>query len=1094
MDVKKYWKGFEELNNTPEFRKHKRDEFREDLPVLTELQQLTTHQTANRRDFLKVLGFSVTAAAVAASCEIPVRKAIPYVVKPEEIVPGIANYYASSFVNGSDYCSILVKTREGRPIKIEGNPLSGITQGGTSARAQASVISLYDGARLRYPKKGGQKTTWQTIDAEIESKLAAVSGDIVLLSSSVLSPSTRQLIRDCQTRFPNLKHVSYEAASNAGMLYANEKSFGKKVIPSYAFDKSEVIVSIGADFLGTWISPVEFTKQYTKTRKLSKDNPKLSKHWQFEGYMSLTGSNADRRYSVKPSEEALVALALYNELAALNGQAAAATATIADAKVAQAVKQAAMELNNAKGKSLVVAGSNNSNVQSIVNAINDLLGNYGTTIDFSRPYNAHNGDDKAMNDLVAAMNAGSVGAVIIHGVNPAYSYPKAQEFVSGLKKVGLSISFNDREDETAEHVQYLCPDSHYLESWNDAEPKKGYYSLGQPAISPLFDTRQAQDSLLKWSGNAASYYDYIRAYWQSAVFAKQNKFSSFQAFWDAALHDGVFETDNPAKTSGTAIGSAMNNGAMRDNSLSAVRIGAVADAAASGVSGGNHDVASAGAAVLASAGKASGIELRLYENVMIGDGSYANNPYLQESPEPISKVCWDNFVAVSKKYADEQGWKEKDIIKVSANGYSVELPLVFQPGQLHGTASIAIGYGRTKAGHELCNRGANAYPFAAFNGQTFDYLTSGVTLEKVGSDYRLARTQTHHTIDDSRPIIREADLTAWVADKYAGNHVSKHQKDHYDEHYFTLYGDHPQHGPHQDRYEKGHHWALNVDMNLCIGCGACVPACHIENNVPIVGQNEVVRVHEMHWMRIDRYYSGDPENPNVNYMPMMCQHCDSAPCENVCPVAATNHSSEGINQMAYNRCIGTRYCANNCPYKVRRFNWFDYQGADAFGKDTVFDNDEHWVMLDDLSRMVLNPDVTVRSRGVMEKCSFCVQRIQESKLTAKKENRQLRDGDVKAACQQACPADAITFGDRNNKETAVAKIIQEERNYYLLEELHIVPSVSYLTRVSNREIAQVGHVHHEPAQQKHAEPQHKEGEGSGHEGHDHNHQEGGHGG
>lgn len=1077
----KHWKGFEELYNEPEFLKHKRDEFREDLPILADIKQLATEQPASRRDFLKVLGFSLSAAAVAASCEIPVRKAIPYVVKPEEIVPGIANYYASTFVNGSDVCSVLVKTREGRPIKIEGNTLSGLTNGGTSARAQASVISLYDGARLRSPKKSGQKTSWAIVDAEIVQKLATTQGDIVILTPSLISPTTKQAIRDFQARYPRARQVSYEPISTAGMLYANEKSFGRKSLPSYNFDKADVIVSIGADFLGTWISPVEFAGQYAKNRKISKENPRLSKHWQFESYMSIAGSKADKRFSVRPSEEGAVVAALYAELSG-------SSASLKDAEVAKAVKQAALELKAAQGKALVISGSNDTNVQTIVNAINGLLGSYGTTIDFSRPYNVHIGDDKAMNDLVTAMNSGSVGALIVYGANPAYNYCKADQFIAGLKKVPLTVSFNDREDETSENITYLCPDSHYLESWNDAEPKKGYLSLGQPTISPLFDTRQAQESLLRWAGNNAAYYDYLRAYWQQNIYSRQSQFKSFQAFWDAALHDGIFEFDAPGKTTGAKIGNAMNNGAVKDSLLNAVRIAAPAGLIdASTITSGSYDTAGAIAAISAAAAKVgSGIEIKLYENAMIGDGSYANNPYLQETPEPISKVCWDNFVAVSKKYADEQGWKEKDIIKVSANGYSIELPLIFQPGQLYGTASIALGYGRTKAGTEKCNVGKNAYPFVGFNGATFDYALAGATLEKVGSDYSLARTQTHHTIDDARPIIRTAALPDYIADNYAGNAETKHFKDN-PETFFTLYGPDPLHGPHADRYTRGHHWALNVDLNLCIGCGACVPACHIENNVPIVGQHDVVRVHEMHWMRIDRYYFGDPENPTVTYMPMMCQHCDSAPCENVCPVAATNHSSEGINQMIYNRCIGTRYCANNCPYKVRRFNWFDYQGADSFYAGTIFNNDE-WVQADDLTRMVLNPDVTVRSRGVMEKCSFCVQRIQEGKLNAKKAGRKLEDGEIKSACQQACPTHAITFGDRNNEETAVAQIIQDERNYYLLEELHVAPSVSYLTQIRNVEADPKAKKHHgSGGHEEHKTEPAKEGEGHSTDG-------GGHGG
>lgn len=1046
MQHKKYWKGFEELNEDAKFLQNKRNEFPEELPLLQELGNVVNENTASRRDFLKVLGFSVTAAAVAASCEIPVKRIIPYAVKPEDVTPSIASYYASTFLNGNDYCSVLVKTREGRPIKIEGNTLSAITRGGTSARAQASVVSLYDGSRSTTPRKGGERTDWQTVDTEVSRQLAATSGAIVLLTGTVASPSTLQVFNDFKAKYPTTRHVTFDAVSYNGITSANEQMFGKKAIPSYDFSKAQVIVGIGADFLGTWVSPVEFTKQYVKNRKVSKEQPAMSKHWQFESLMTITGGKADKRFTVSPTEEGAVAVALYNELGG------GGPAVNLDAKVTAALKQAAMELAANRGKSLVVSGSNDANVQMVVNAINNLLGNYGSTIDMGQSYNLYQGDDKAMAALVDDMNSGRVGAIIVYGVNPAYNYREAEKFVSGLKKVPLSISFSDRLDETAQHCTLLCPDNHYLESWGDAEVKSGYYNLQQPTIASLFDTRQAQESLLRWSGNQASYYDYIRAYWQQNIFAKQSLLSNFDAFWDKTLHDGVFEVNNPGKTAVGVIGGMYANSAIQRNNA----------AESAGTSGGNAvsaqgNVAAAAQAVAQAASGASGLKLVVYENVVMGDGRYANNPFLQETPEPISKVCWSNYAAVAKSLADEKGWKEYDLLEVKAGNYSVKLPLVFQPGQKADTISVALGYGRTKAGAEQCNVGQNAFPFVGFNGNQFTYIvTNGVSVEKVGGTVEMARTQTHHTIDDTgvgnnkRPLIRETELVTYEKNPWAGNELTKKLKDHPDEYFFTLYGKDNEFGPHTELYKRGHHWGLAIDLNTCVGCGACVTACNIENNVPIVGADEVKRAHEMHWMRIDRYYSGDMENPDVTFMPMMCQHCDNAPCENVCPVAATNHSSEGINQMAYNRCIGTRYCANNCPYKVRRFNWFDYQGADSFYKGTIFDNDEY-IMVEDLTRMVLNPDVTVRSRGVIEKCSFCVQRIQEGKLAAKREGRQLKETDILTACQQACPADAIVFGDVNNPETTVSILSANERSYRLLEDLHVLPGVAYMTQIRNRE-------------------------------------------
>ena len=1055
MSNKKYWKGYDEKKETASFVKSKHNEFPQDIPVLKEIKNVVSEATSgNRRDFLKMLGFSLGAATIAASCEIPIKKAIPYIHKPEEITPGIANYYASSFVNGSDYCSVLVKTREGRPIKIEGNDLSGISRGGTSARAQASLLSLYDSARLRGPRLDGKKAKWANVDEEIAA--ACARGNTIVLTSSIVSPSLQAAIDEFRNKF-GATHIIYEPASNAGMLEANQASFGKKVIPSYQFNKANVIVSLGADFLGTWVSPVEFATQYGEARKLSLDNKKahLNKHWQFESYMSMTGANADQRFTIKPSEEGTVALALY---AALGGGGGGGK--LSNAAASKAIQECANDLKKA-GSSIVVSGSNDPNVQMIVNSINDMLGNYGNTIHLDTPYNVHQGDDSAMDKLVNDMNSGRVNNLIMYNVNPAYSYPKADQFLAGLKKVATTVSMNDREDETGENVKYLCPASHYLESWGDAEPKKGFYSLMQPTIAPLFDTRSAIETFLKWSGNNTSDYDFIRQTWQRLG---SNSSLGFQAFWDAALHDGVFELNNPGKTKGNAVSamyaasgvSAASFAQEEEDTPTSTEQQVQHTEEGEGSVGSSSISVSSAISAINTGSKGGSIELKLYENALMGDGRYANNPFLHETPEPVSKVCWENVASVAPGFAKEQGWDEFDIIEITANGHTVKLPVIYQPGLAHGTIAVALGYGRTKAGHPYCNVGANVYPFVKFNGKTLDYnVLKGVTVNKVGKNYELALTQTHHTIDDTgvgdneRYIVLETTLDEYKNDEWAGNEYTKNINAHKDELFFTLYGKDKEYGPHKDLFEMGHHWGMTVDLSACIGCGACVTACNIENNVPVVGKEEVFRAHEMHWMRIDRYYSGDDENPDVTFMPMLCQHCDNAPCENVCPVNATNHSSEGINQMAYNRCIGTRYCANNCPFKVRRFNWYDYQGADSFYKHSIFDND-YWQLNDDLTRMVLNPDVSVRSRGVMEKCSFCVQRIQEGKLEAKKAGRKLKDGEIKVACQTACPTNAIVFGDMNDKESEVSKRMENSRTYKLLEEIHVLPSIGYMVQVRNR--------------------------------------------
>ena len=616
-----------------------------------------------------------------------------------------------------------------------------------------------------------------------------------------------------------------------------------------------------------------------------------------------------------------------------------------------------------------------------------MLENYGTTIDFKNPVNIKQGDDAKVKTLVEDMNAGKVGAVFLFNVNPAYDYPEADKFIAGLAKVKLSVSFDGAKSETAAVSKFVCPDNNYLESWNDAEVQAGNFSIAQPTIHKLFDTRQAQESLLKWAGLDADFYAYIQKYWESNVFVYLNAITGFTQFWNKCVHDGGFETK----------GASVESISFNDEKISE-------------------------AANAISKIKVEGIELQVFENIGIGDGKNANNPWLQELPDPVSKVCWDNYVAVSYAYAKENQLEIGDLVKVNDK---FELPVLIQPGQADGTIAIALGYGRTIAGPAGDKVGQNAYALLDNSGKNKLYTISGVKLEKIGSKHTLALTQEHNSME-GRDIVRETKLFEYKKNTKAGN--EKHYIN--EEHAVTLY-------PKPDF--QGHHWGLAIDLNACTGCSACVIACQAENNVPVIGREEVINRRIMHWIKIDRYYSDLIENPEVVYQPIMCQHCDNAPCENVCPVAATPHSSEGLNQMAYNRCIGTRYCMNNCPYRVRRFNWYQYtNNAKYVHTENV-----------DLSRMVLNPDVVVRTRGVVEKCTFCVQRIQEKKLLAKNENRALKDGEIVPACQQSCSADAIVFGDLNDKESKVSEAVANERNYHLLEQLHTLPSVSYLTKVRN---------------------------------------------
>jgi MoCo/4Fe-4S cofactor protein with predicted Tat translocation signal len=1037
MEQKKYWQSFGEFTDSDEHKKKdSQDEFQSALPFEDLDGKGLLDEKTPRRDFLKYLGFSTAAAMAVASCEMPVRRSIPYLNKPQDLVPGEANYYATTYVSGGDVVPVVAKVRDGRPIKLEGNTMSSITGGGTSARVQASVLDLYDTARLRFPLANGKEvSTFDAFDKMVADAIAGAGGPLVLLTGTINSPTTKQIITDFLAKYPGSRHVQYDAISYSGILLANETSYGSRSIPSYKFDQAQVIVSLGADFLGTWLNPIEFQKDYTKGRKINEKNISMSKHYQFESMLSMTGANADERYTHKPSESGSVAVALLN---AINGQPVSGFSD----KLTKGIQKVARELVANKGKSLVVCGVNNPSIQVVVNAINEAIGAIGTTVNRSLPLLTKQGIDSEMSTLVSDLNAGKVGTLLVYDVNPAYDYYNAESFKSGLAKVKVSISFNDRICETTELCKFAVPSHHYLESWGDAEAKPGYFSLMQPTIFPLFKTRQFQDSLLKWTSNASSYDAYFKQYWV-------NKLGSADIY-DKALQDGVIE---PAAGAGSSSGSFNNAG-------TAIAVGAITGTK-----------------------KGGALELILYQNVAMGDGKQANNPWLLELPDPITKATWDNYVMLSPDLAKKlfdidikerrqsdnyEVRPEKPEVKITVGGKSFILPALIIPGMNNQTIAVAVGYGRKSAsgkdedtrkniGRAATGVGQNVFGLVNFNGTTTDFIAGDAAIVSTGSNYRMAITQSHSSYEGRHEVVKERTLAefkehpAETLEDRAEELKPWGGLENYDKE-GTLY-------PESMLVRPGIKWGMSIDLNSCIGCGSCVVACHAENNVPVVGKHEVMRGHEMHWLRIDRYFSGDPAEPEsiqTIFQPMLCQHCENAPCENVCPVAATNHSSEGLNQMIYNRCIGTRYCANNCPYKVRRFNWADYTGADSFSNNQDQSivgklDDVIFMMNDDLTRMVLNPDVTVRSRGVIEKCSFCVQRLQEGKLRAKKANRTLEDSDIKTACQQACPAKAIEFGNVNNKNSIVSQLRKENpyRTFYVLEPLHTVPSINYMVKIRN---------------------------------------------
>ncbi len=1002
---KRYWKGIEEREQTPGFKATSDAEFLQPLP---EGSEEDADNTFSRRSFLKAAGFSVAGSILASCAREPVEKAIPILVQEENMMPGKAYWYASTCGGCQAGCGILTKNRDGRPVKIEGNPGHPVSKGGLCAVGQAMVLGLYDSERLKQPLVYGTPSDWNTVDGQIGQALSQVQNGVYILTSSDASPSTRAAIDGFLNLYGNAHHVVYDAVSYSAILDAHEKTHSVRTLPRYQFDRAEVIVGLEADFLGTWISPVEFTKGYIEGRTLEGDSPKLSHHAQFEGRMSLTGSNADQRIPIMTGESATILRMLAERLAERSGTTIPQLSAISGSSGVgtDVIDSLADRLWQARGRSLVVCGINDIGTQCLVNAINQLLGNYGNTIDLERPSYQWQSDDAAMQDLLEAMRSGRVNVLLIAGTNPVYSLPDGQAFAEAMRQLPVTVTFAEQQDETTAASHYVCPVHHPLESWGDSELINGVVSVSQPAIRPIAQTRSLQECLSAWTTEALQDdRTILQAYWQRKIYPRRVNEMPFQAFWDQAVHDG-YVTVRPERR---------NAGRYRSTRSwpQPLTVSASTDQFA----------------------------LVLYEKIGIRDGRNAHNPWLQELPDPVTKAVWDNYVTMAPATAERLSLNEGDIVRLSGEGGDMELPVQIQPGQHEQVLAVAVGYGRagtdrfSDAGPEWIEGqatvqqgetvGENSFKYATLHENTLIPLTT-VTLASTGEHTDLALTQTHHTITEPefkgglggnrRNMVRETTLAAYQNDPSSGNH-SVHEVE-------QLWED--------DYSYTGHHWGLAIDLNRCTGCSACAVACQAENNVPVVGKDEVYRRREMHWIRIDRYYSGTDENVDVMFQPVMCQHCDHAPCEAVCPVLATVHSDEGVNQQIYNRCVGTRYCANNCPYKVRRFNWFDYWKESRT---------EH---------LALNPDITTRTRGVMEKCSLCVQRVQEARGEAKRQDRPLAEGNILTACQQSCPADAIVFGDMNDPESRVSRLIAHPRHYRILEEMNYRPTVGYLTKVRHR--------------------------------------------
>ena len=1010
------FRSIHELQDPTLTKRLAQKEFQDEIPVDEIRSGNTTDAgSTNRRDFLKLLGFS-TAAVTLAACEAPVIKTIPYVVKPHDIIPGVANYFASTYFDGADFASVLVKTREGRPIKIEANPAAN-ELGKTNARAQASVLSLYDNDKVKQPKFNGKDETFDKVDTEVLNALNSATSSnkkIVVLSHSFASPTFKKLFGDFKTKYPSAELVTYDAVPYAANLDAAQEVFGQRALPVYDLSKSQLVVSFQADFLGDF-NAQSLESSYA-TARVPGEN--MMEHIQVESNMSLTGANSDTRIPLKPSSVNKLLIEVYN---GLTGETSDKIATDLVKKLQE------------KGSNAVVLADGSKGAIVLSHLINQKLNSNAFTgkANFLKEF-----DGAKYQEFLSWMNAGQVGVLIANNVNPIYSSNKGEDFKKSLAKVGFVCAFSEKKNEMYDAAKVVIPVCNWLESWGDIAPQTGAYSLMQPTIQKIFKPRQLEESLLVWingKGDAKNnYYDYLKS--NATTLLGSTPFNQ-------ALYNGF-------NAGGITTGLSYSGGDATK---------AISDL-------GNY--------------KAANFELKLYTKTAIGDGTQANNPWLQELPDPISRMSWDNYLTISPADAKSLGLNNDlngrmqlngDLVTLTAGTVKIEnIPVFIQPGQAQGSFGLALGYGKKTSG-KVAATGINAYPL--FDGNNL--IVSNVEIVKSGSGHEFAGMQLQNTVMGRYEIAKEVPLADFINIKHDDPKEGWNKPIEYQ----TISG---QSTPARkidlwDAYDDtdGPHFNMSVDLNACTGCGACIIACQAENNVPVVGKEEVRMSRDMYWLRIDRYYSAirklEPqeavaeglnvpdmygnafnkesgifnhpaENPDVIFQPVMCQHCNHAPCETVCPVAATSHGKQGQNQMAYNRCVGTRYCANNCPYKVRRFNWFTYNLNDKF------DYNQN----NDLGRMVLNPDVVVRTRGVMEKCSMCIQMTQQTILDAKKDGRKVEDGEFQTACSKACSTGAIQFGDINDKSSHVRELFASNRRYILLEEIGTKPNVFYHTKVRNR--------------------------------------------
>jgi MoCo/4Fe-4S cofactor protein with predicted Tat translocation signal len=993
---REYWRSLEELAETDEFSEFLNREFPQ--------QASEWNDPAGRRRFLKLMGASIALAGASACTVQPTEKIIPYVRQPEEIIPGKPLFFATAASLSGVASPLLVESHMGRPTKVEGNPEHPVSLGATDLFSQASVLTLYDPDRSQtVTHLGDISKGWPAFLAAfrlaIADQRATQGAGMRVLTETVTSPTLAAQLRELRTLFPKMKWHQYEPGGRSNATVGAQMAFGEPVSALYHFDKADVVLSLDGDFLSSHPSNLGHIRDFVGRRSLRDGNRQMNRLYVAESTPSNTGAKADRRLAVR----AVAMESLAREIASRLGVSAAASAPGAQGEWGEWIDVLVSDLQQHRGSSLVVAGDQQPPlVHALAHLMNQALGNVGAAVTFTEPLEAEPVDQMAsLLDLAKDLQAGQVEALVIIGGNPVYTAPVELKFSELIQKARFTAHLGLYNDESSAFCQWHVPEAHYLESWSDARAVDGTITIVQPLIAPLYAGKTAHEVLTAFTDQPErTSYDIVREHWmrnwdkmRSAQSVGQPKASpsaapapssapkptpEFEKFWRKALHDGF----------------------VANSALVPKTVTAKTDWSAAPVQGGPSS---------------AGLEVVFRLDPSIHDGRFSNNGWLQELPNPLTKLTWDNAALISKRTAEARGVVDGDVVELKYQGVlSLRAPIMIMPGQADDSITLHLGYGRQRAGKVGNGAGFNAYSLLTAGAPWF---AAGVELARTGAKYTLATTQQHWLME-GRDLVRAGTLAEYNREPgYAHERVEEPPASE------SLFPPHDY---------PGYAWGMAIDLTSCVGCNACIVACQSENNIPVVGKEQVHRGREMHWLRVDRYYEGSVENPEFHFMPVPCMHCENAPCEVVCPVAATVHSAEGTNDMVYNRCIGTRYCSNNCPYKVRRFNFLLYQ-------DFVTES----------LKMMRNPDVSVRSRGVMEKCTYCIQRVQFAKIESEKENRPVRDGEIKTACQQTCPADAIVFGDINNPESRVSKLRSEPRHYSLLAELNTRPRTTYLAAVRN---------------------------------------------